>query len=31
MVQFTTVRPGDYEWWIEGLEDKGMKGKIVIK
>jgi plastocyanin len=31
MVQFTTVRPGEYEWWIEGLEDKGMKGKIVIK
>jgi hypothetical protein len=31
MVQFTTVRPGEYEWWVEGLEDKGMKGKIIIK
>lgn len=31
LVQFSTVRPGDYEWWIEGLEDKGMKGRIVIK
>jgi hypothetical protein len=31
MVQFTTVRPGEYEWWVEGLEDKGMKGKITIK
>jgi len=31
LVQFSTVRPGDYEWWVEGLEDKGMKGKIVIK
>jgi hypothetical protein len=31
LVQFTTVRPGEYEWWIEGLEDKGMKGKIVVK
>ncbi len=31
MVQFSTVRPGEYEWWVEGLEDKGMKGKIIIK
>jgi hypothetical protein len=31
LVHFTTVRPGEYDWWIEGLEDKGMKGKIVIK
>lgn len=31
MVQFSTVRPGEYEWWIEGLEDKGMKGKIIVK
>lgn len=31
MVQFTTVRPGEYEWWVEGLQDKGMKGKIIIK
>lgn len=31
MVQFSTIRPGEYEWWVEGLEDKGMKGKIVIK
>jgi hypothetical protein len=31
LVEFTTVRPGEYEWWIAGLEDKGMKGKIVIK
>jgi hypothetical protein len=31
LVQFATVRPGEYEWWVEGLEDKGMKGKIVIK
>jgi hypothetical protein len=31
LVQFSTVRPGEYEWWVEGLEDKGMTGKIVIK
>ena len=30
-VQFHTVRPGEYNWWIEGLEERGMKGKIVIK
>lgn len=31
MVQFSTVRPGEYEWWIDGLKDRGMTGKIVIK
>jgi hypothetical protein len=31
MVQFSTVRPGEYEWWIEGLKDRGMGGKIIIK
>jgi hypothetical protein len=31
LVQFATVRPGEYSWWVEGLEDKGMKGKIIIK
>ncbi len=31
MVQFSTVRPGEYEWWVDGLKDKGMSGKIVIK
>ena len=31
LVQFSTVRPGEYEWWIDGLKDKGMNGKIVIK
>ena len=30
-VQFNTVRPGEYKWWVEGLEDKGMTGTIVIK
>ena len=31
MVEFTTVRPGEYQWWLDGLEDKGMKGRITIK
>ncbi len=30
-VQFSTVRPGTYKWWVEGLEDRGMKGNIIVK
>lgn len=30
-VQFNTVRPGEYRWWVDGLEDRGMTGKIIIK
>ena len=30
-VQFNTVRPGRYKWWVDGLEDKGMSGTIVIE
>lgn len=30
-VQFTTVRPGTYKWWVEGLEDRGMTGTITVK
>jgi hypothetical protein len=29
--QFTTVRPGTYKWWVDGLEDKGMTGTITVK
>ena len=29
-VQFQTVRPGRYDWYVEGLEDEGMKGTITI-
>jgi hypothetical protein len=31
LLEFATVRPGEYEWWIQGLKAKGMAGKIVIK
>jgi hypothetical protein len=31
LVQFATVRPGEYRWWVDGLEDKGMAGKIIVK
>lgn len=30
-VQFSTVRPGTYKWWVEGLEERGMKGTITVK
>lgn len=30
-VQFNTVRPGTYKWWVEGLEDRGMTGTITVK
>jgi len=30
-VDFATVRPGIYTWYIEGLEGRGMKGTITIK
>lgn len=28
---FTPIKPGEYEWACEGLEDKGMKGTISVK
>ncbi len=28
---FTPIKPGEYEWACEGLEDKGMKGVISVK
>jgi hypothetical protein len=30
-VQFTTVRPGIYKWWVDGLEGRGMAGTITVK
>lgn len=28
---FTPIKPGEYEWVCDGLEDKGMKGVISVK
>lgn len=28
---FTPIKPGEYEWACEGLEEKGMKGSITVK
>jgi len=30
-LEFVTIRPGKYDWWIEGLQEKGMKGTITVK
>ncbi len=30
-IQFNTVRPGNFEWWVEGLDgSQGMKGTITV-
>ena len=30
-VQFQTIRPGRYDWYVEGLdEEEGMKGTITV-
>jgi uncharacterized cupredoxin-like copper-binding protein len=28
---FTPIKPGDYTWKCNGLEDKGLTGKITVK
>ena len=30
-VSFVPIRPGEYDFWVEGYEDKGLKGKFVVK
>ncbi|MEQ1770555.1 MAG: hypothetical protein ABL879_12020 [Devosia sp.] len=30
-VSFVPIRPGEYEFWIDGYEDRGLKGKFVVK
>lgn len=30
-LEFVVIRPGEFKWWIDGLESKGMAGKIVAK
>ena len=30
-VSFVPIRPGVYEFWSPGYEDKGLKGKFVVK
>jgi hypothetical protein len=30
-VEFVAIRPGQYDWYVKGLEEKGMKGKFIVK
>lgn len=30
-IEFVTIRPGDYPWYIQGLEGKGMTGKFIVR
>jgi len=30
-LEFVVIRPGEFKWWIDGLESRGMTGKIVAK
>lgn len=30
-VEFVVIRPGNFKWWIDGLEDKGMTGTFKVK
>jgi hypothetical protein len=30
-VEFVAIRPGEYPWFVQGLESKGMTGKFIVK
>lgn len=30
-LSFVPIRPGEYDFWIDGYQDKGLKGKFVVK
>lgn len=30
-IEFVVVRPGQFKWWIDGLESRGMTGTITAK
>lgn len=30
-VEFVVIRPGNFKWWIDGLEEKGMTGTFKVK
>jgi len=31
VLTFVPIRPGEYDFWIAGYENKGLKGKFVVK
>lgn len=30
-VEFVAIRPGEYPWYVQGLESRGMAGKFIVK
>src|SRR5215212_4992694 len=30
-LQFVAMRPGDFSWYVQGLESRGMAGRFVVK
>ena len=30
-IEFVTIRPGEYPWFVQGLESRGMAGVFVVK
>lgn len=30
-IEFVAIKPGEYSWYAQGLESKGMTGKITVK
>jgi len=30
-ISFVPVRPGEYDFWVPGYENKGLKGKFIVK
>ncbi|MBB3972251.1 hypothetical protein [Hansschlegelia beijingensis] len=30
-LEFVVIRPGEFKWWIDGLEGHGMTGRIIAK
>ena len=30
-ISFVPIRPGEYEFWADGYEDRGLVGKFVVK
>jgi hypothetical protein len=30
-LEFVAIRPGNFKWWIDGLESRGMIGTFIVK
>ncbi len=31
LIFFVPIRPGDYDFWVDGMEERGMKGKFIVR